>query len=125
MKKTKLEQKEITIDAKGQILGRLAVEIANQLRGKNKVSFSPNVVNGDKIVVINSKDVQFTGNKLINKLYQTHSMWPSGFKSFSLKEMMQKDPTKVLYLAVSGMLPKNRLRKPWLKNLKIYSGDKD
>lgn len=112
--------KEVTIDASGRILGRLSVEIADILRGKNKPTFVPYRLVGDKVVVINTEKIIFTGRKLINKKYQSHSMWPGGFKSMALKDAFAKDPTKVLREAVGGMLPKNRLHKNWLKNLKMY-----
>lgn len=116
--------KETTIDANGEILGRLSVRISNILRGKDKPTFVTNRLVGGKVVVTNAEKIRFTGRKMISKKYQSHTMWPGGFKSITLKDMFQKDPTKVLHEAVSGMLPKNRLRKEWLKNLKIYSQER-
>jgi len=120
IKEKNIPQEEIIIDAKDKILGRLSVEIADILRGKNKPTFVPYKIVGSKVVVINAEKVRFTGRKMINKKYQSHSMWPGGFKSITLKDAFAKDPTKVLHEAVKGMLPKNRLQKSWLKNLKIY-----
>lgn len=113
------EYKEITLDAKGEILGKLATKIANILRGKDQTDFKPNVVKNIRINVINPEKITVTGNKMADKMYYRHSMWPGGLKSIALKDLIIKNPTEVITNAVKGMLPKNRLRKVWLKNLII------
>ncbi len=125
MKTNNATIQEVTIDANNKILGRVATQIADILRGKDQPTFVPNQLVGKRVIVINAEKVKFTGNKMIGKKYAHHSGWPGGFKEFSLKEMMIKDPTQVVILAVSGMLPKNKLRKLWLKNLRVYKGEKN
>lgn len=112
------------IDAKGLILGRLSTRIAVSLMGKDKVSYTPHVVSGDKVVVINAAKIKVTGSKLTDKMYYHHSGYPGGIKSASLAEMMQKKPDLVLINSVKGMLPKNKLAKRMLANLKVYADDK-
>ena len=111
------------IDLDGQILGRVATQLASILMGKNKVSQSLNHDCGDYIVAINSDKIKVTGNKLKQKIYYSHSGYPGNLKELSLKVMMEKDSTKVIYLAVRNMLPKNRLRNPRLKRLKIFKNE--
>lgn len=125
MKTNNATIKEVTIDANGKILGRIATQIADLLRGKDEPTFVPNQLVGKRVIVINAEKVKFTGNKMIGKKYAHHSGWPGGFKEFSLKEMMAKDSTLVITSAVSGMLPKNKLRSIWLKNLRVYKGEKN
>ena len=110
------------IDAEGQILGRMASQIANRLRGKHKPEFTPHVDTGDYIVVINADRIRVTGNKAGQKMYHRHSGYPGGLKSISYKNFMEKDPERVLRLAVRGMMPKNRLSRAMLNKLKIYTG---
>lgn len=110
------------IDAEGQILGRMASQIANRLRGKHKPEFTPHVDTGDYIVVINADRIRVTGNKAGQKMYHRHSGYPGGLKSISYKNLMEKDPERVLRLAVRGMMPKNRLSRAMLNKLKIYTG---
>ncbi len=123
-KKTKfypgVEKKWIIIDAKGKVLGRLASSIAKILQGKNKASYSPNFLCGDNVVVINARYVKITGKKLKNKIYDKYSGYPGGRKEITLERLMDKNPTKVIYYAVKGMLPKNLLAKKMLRMLKIY-----
>lgn len=107
------------LDAKGQVLGRLATQVSVLLRGKNKPSFRPNIMSGDKVKIINASKVVFTGNKMEQKMYYRHSGYLGNLKEFKLKEMMAKDPTKVVEKAIYGMLPDNKLRKIWMKNLEI------
>ncbi len=111
------------IDAKGEILGRVASRIAQILTGKNKVEFSPNQVISDRVVVINAAQVKVTGNKAQDKIYYTHSNFPGGLKSASFEQRMAKHPTKVLVEAVKGMLPINRLRDKRIVNLYVYEGE--
>jgi large subunit ribosomal protein L13 len=125
MKKTKfynrVDRKWILIDAKNKTLGRLATRIAKILQGKDKPIYSPNFVCGDYVVVVNASYIKVTGNKLKEKVYDKYSGYPHGRKEITLEKLMQKNPTKALYLAVKGMLPRNRLSKAMLKNLKIHS----
>lgn len=111
------------IDASGKVLGRLATKVASLLMGKHKPIFSPNLDTGDFVIVINADKVRVTGNKARQKVYYRHSGYPGGLKSITLEKMMQTSPTRVIELAVKGMLPKNRLRARMLKRLKVYAGD--
>jgi large subunit ribosomal protein L13 len=111
------------IDAENKILGRLSSEIAAYLRGKNKATFSPHLVCGDHIIVINAEKVKLTGQKEENKIYYSHTGYKGGIRATTPAEIRAKDPTKLIYKAVYGMLPDNRLRQEILKNLKIYVGN--
>jgi large subunit ribosomal protein L13 len=117
-----LEKKWYLIDANGQILGRLATLLANILTGKVKPVYTPHEDVGDFVVVVNAEKVAFTGRKSTEKLYRTHSGYPGGLKTQTLAQMQSKSPEKVIVEAVSGMLPKNKLRAVYLKKLKVYSG---
>eukprot|EP01138_Halocafeteria_seosinensis_P010993 gb/GECG01011228.1/.p1 GENE.gb/GECG01011228.1/~~gb/GECG01011228.1/.p1 ORF type:complete len:270 (+),score=55.79 gb/GECG01011228.1/:1-810(+) len=109
------------IDAKNEVVGRLAVQIARLLQGKNKPTYTPNQDSGDRIVVKNAKHLKFTGNKEKDKLFRWHTGYPGGLKSLDFRQLMERAPERVLQRAVQGMLPKNNLRKQkWMKNLKIY-----
>ncbi len=110
----------LLIDADGQTLGRLASVIAMKLMGKNKPEYTPHLVCGDKVVVINSSKIKVTGNKMTDKIYYRHSGYPGGIKEIALKDKLIKDPDSVLRHAVAGMLPKNKLARDMLKNLKIF-----
>lgn len=107
------------IDAQGQILGRLASEIAIVLIGKDKVSFRRNLVSGDRVLVLNARKMKVTGKKLENKKYFHHTGYLGHLKSENLADLMKVQPREVLKRAVWGMLPKNKLRKLWMKNLEI------
>jgi len=124
MKKTKfynqVERKWILVDAKRKTLGRLATRIARILQGKDKPEYSPNFLCGDYVVVINAKYIKVTGDKWKEKIYDKYSGYPKGRREITLGELMQKNPTKALYLAVKGMLPKSKLGKMMLRCLKIY-----
>jgi large subunit ribosomal protein L13 len=122
-KKTDIDQKWYLIDAKGANLGRLSTKIAELLMGKNKPSYTPNLVSGDIVVVINSAKIKVTGNKLIDKKYYRHSGYPGGIKEVALKDMLKKHPNRVIEHSVAGMLPKNKLQAVMLKNLKVYADD--
>ncbi len=112
------------IDADGQVLGRLASRAAVLLKGKHKRFFSPAVDCGDFVVVTNAAKIRLTGNKLNQKFYFSHSGYASGAKTTPLKLQMERDPRKVVYLAVKRMLDSNRLRSPQLRRLRVYKGDK-
>jgi large subunit ribosomal protein L13 len=110
------------VDADGMIVGRLAVKIANLLRGKNKPVFTPHVDTGDFVIVVNANKIRFTGNKLETKIYYRHSGYPGGLKQETAKNVMKNSPEEIIMSAVRGMLPKNRLGRQQLKKLKVYSG---
>jgi large subunit ribosomal protein L13 len=110
------------IDADGQVLGRLATKIARILSGKDKPNYTPHVVNGDVVVVINASKIKVTGQKLTDKIYYRHTGYPGGIREISLRDQLDKDSTKVIEHAVEGMLPKNKLQAKMLQNLKVYSG---
>lgn len=115
-----IDRRWVLVDAKGQILGRLASRIAILLRGKHKVTFTPFLDTGDFVVVINAKDVQVTGSKLTQKRYRTYSGYPSGLKESTLGDMLDKHPERVIHLAVKGMLPDGPLGRKLLGKLKVY-----
>lgn len=108
------------IDATGKTLGRFAVDVANLLRGKNKVDFAHNIDIGNQVVVYNVEKIYLSGRKKENKLYRSHSGYLGHLKEKNIKEM---DSKEVFYKAVRGMLPNNKLRPRWLKRLKIYTGN--
>ncbi|OGY08489.1 MAG: 50S ribosomal protein L13 [Candidatus Blackburnbacteria bacterium RIFCSPHIGHO2_01_FULL_44_64] len=109
-------------DAQNKILGRLATEMAIVLMGKDKKTYSPHMDQGDYVVVVNAKSVKVTGNKEKNKIYWSHSGYPGGLKSRTVAEMREKNPTKIIELAVRRMLPKNRLQDVRMARLKVFSG---
>ena len=102
----KVERKWYVVDADGQTLGRLASEIAKVLRGKNKPIYTPHIDTGDYVIVVNADKVKVTGKKLDQKIYYRHSDYVGGMKEFTLREMMDRKPERVIELAVKGMLPK-------------------
>ena len=108
------------IDAKDRVLGRLSTRIARILQGKTKPTYSPNFLCGDRVIVINAKFVRFSANKQESKVYDKFTGFHSGRKEISLKTLMDKNPSRALYLAVKGMLPKSNLGARMLKSLKIY-----
>ncbi len=110
------------IDAEGKILGRLATQIADALRGKDKPYYTPHTDCGDYVVVINADKVVMTGQKMSDKEYVTYSGWMSGKKVTLAKDLMKKHPTKIVELAVKRMLPKNTLNSDIYRKLKVYAG---
>lgn len=110
------------IDAKGQIVGRLATRLADMLRGKDKPQYTPHGDAGDYVVVINAKDVVFTGNKLTGKVYEKYTGYIGNKKFLTAEQIMQKDPTLIIHLAVKGMLPKTKLARQLLRKLRVYAG---
>jgi len=111
------------IDASGEVLGKLATQVASLLMGKHKPIFSRNLDTGDFVIVINADKVRVTGNKAKQKVYYRHSGYPGGLKSISLEKMMETNPAKVVEYAVKGMLPHNRLGAKMMKKLRVYVGD--
>ena len=110
------------VDASGTTLGRLASEIAFRLRGKHKPQYTPHVDTGDYIVVVNVDKVAVTGKKARDKMYHHHTGWVGNLKSISYEKLMQKAPERVLFSAVKGMMPRNRLGRQMMKKLKVYTG---
>ena len=131
MQKTSMLKKEVAIknrkwfiiDATGAIVGKLAVQVANLLRGKNKPSFTLNVDCGDYVVVYNTNKMVLTGNKLDDKFWYSHSQYIGGLRKRDGKTMLSKYPDKLLELAVKGMLPKNRLSRRIITKLHIYKNN--
>jgi large subunit ribosomal protein L13 len=120
-----MKAKTITIDAKGKILGRLATQVCNALRGKNDADFSYNVVKPIKVIVYNAKEIKVSGNKIKQKKYYRHSGRLGNLKEISFEKVITENPSKVVFLAIKNMLPKNRLQQLWLNNLTIKNGDLD
>jgi large subunit ribosomal protein L13 len=110
------------VDAEGQNLGRLAVQVATVLRGKNKPQFTPHVDCGDFVVIINADKIAVSGNKEEQKLYRRHSGYPGGFKQETLKALRERRPTVIIEKAVKGMLPHTRLGARQFTKLKVYAG---
>ena len=121
-KETDIERKWYHIDAQGQTLGRLAVRAANLLRGKHKPYFTPNVMTGDSVIIVNAEKVAVTGRKRTDKLYYRHSGFPGGLRVESFQKAIARKPTFPLEHAIKGMLPKNRLGRKMFNNCKVYAG---
>ena len=117
------DRKWYVVDAKDQVLGRLAANVASVIRGKKKPTFTPNTDTGDFVVVINADKVKMTGKRELMKTYFRHSGYPGGGKTTSYAEVMQKNPEFAIENAVKGMLPKTRLGKQLIKKLKVYVGE--
>ncbi len=110
------------VNAEGKILGRMATEIATILRGKHNPQFTPHTDSGDYVIVLNCEKITLTGNKWKGKLYETYSGWRGGRKDTPAENVFKKDPTRLVMLAVKGMLPKNKLSREIIKKLKLYVG---
>jgi large subunit ribosomal protein L13 len=121
-KPAEVEHKWMIVDAEGQTLGRLASRIAPILRGKHKPGFSPSVDCGDYVVVINAEKIHVTGKRLDQKMYYRHSGYPGGLTEISLRDQLEKFPTRPVEAAVKGMLPKSKLGRKMFKKLKVYAG---
>ena len=117
-----IERKWYVVDAEGLTLGRLASETAKILRGKNKPIFTPHIDTGDYVIIVNADKVKVTGKKLDQKIYYRHSEYVGGMKETTLREMMEKNPERVIELAVKGMLPKGPLGREMYKKLFVYAG---
>ena len=118
----KVERKWYVVDATGYTLGRLASEIANVLRGKNKPIYTPHIDTGDYVIVVNADKVKVTGKKLDQKIYYRHSDYVGGMKETTVREMMNKKPERVIEVAVKGMLPKGPLGRSMYTKLHVYAG---
>lgn len=128
MRQTKMAFNDIPrkwyiIDAKDQVLGRMSSEVAKILTGKNKSSYTPHEDHGDYVIIINAKDVVLTGKKLDKKMYYNHSGYPGGLRVRSAKTMKEQYPTEMVYRAIWGMVPHNRLGRKQIKKLFIYSDE--
>jgi large subunit ribosomal protein L13 len=117
-----IERRWYVVDAEAKTLGRLATQIADTLRGKNKAAYTPHVDTGDFVIVVNAGKVHVTGQKLDQKIYYRHSGYPGGLRERTLRQQLERRPEEVLRKAVRGMLPKNRLAAAQLRKLKIYAG---
>jgi len=121
-KQKDVQREWFVVDAAGQTLGRLATQVADVLHGKRKPIYSPSVDVGDYVIVVNAEKIHVTGRKLDQKMYYRHTGYPGGLKEITLRNQLQKHPTRVITRAVRGMLPKNRLGRRMLKKLKVYAG---
>ena len=122
-KPSDIDRKWILIDAKGLVVGRLAVVIATHLRGKHKPTFTPNMDCGDHVVVVNAEKVQLTGNKRNDKTYYRHTGYPGGIKESKAGQILDgKRPERVLNMAVRRMMPSGALGRQQLKKLRVYAG---
>jgi len=117
-----IDHKWYVVDAEGQVLGRLATQVATVLRGKHKAMYTPSMDTGDFVVVVNADKIVVTGNKAEQKVYYHHSGYPSGLKETPYSAMHQAHPERVITLAVKGMLPRNRLGRAMIKKLHVYAG---
>lgn len=121
-KSADVERSWYLVDAEGQTLGRLASEIAQKLRGKHKPIFSPSVDCGDYVIVVNAEKIHVTGRRKDQMKYYSHSGYMGGLTEITLREQLERNPTRVIESAVRGMLPKNHLGRQMFKRLKTYSG---
>ena len=120
--KADVKKEWIVIDASGRTFGRIITEVATILRGKNKPYFTPNVDCGDNVIIINAMQAKFTGKKMEDKEYFSHSGYFGSTKSQKMSDMLESNPEKLFRLATRGMLPKTKLGAQMLKNLKVYAG---
>jgi len=109
------------IDAAGQVLGRVATRVASILTGKHRPHYAPFLVTGDHVVIINADKIRLTGQKLDQKIYHHHTLYPGGLKSVGARKVLETKPENIFVEAVNGMLPKNKLRKRMMKRLKVYA----
>ncbi|MBQ9017877.1 50S ribosomal protein L13 [Candidatus Saccharibacteria bacterium] len=121
-KSSEIKREWWVIDASTLPLGKLAVVIADKLMGKSKVTYTPHIDNGDYVVVTNAKNIQVTGNKMVDKKYYRHSGFPGGLTELKLEEVIEKDPAVAVREAVKGMLPKNKLAADRLARLRVFEG---
>ena len=122
IKKSEIERKWYIIDAEDKVLGRVATEAARLLRGKHKPTYTPNIDVGDHVIITNCAKVVLTGKKLDQKIYRHHSGYIGGMKEISARDLLNKNPEKMMMLAVKGMLPHNILGRQMLKKLRVYAG---
>jgi len=121
-KKDDIEQKLWLINDEDRILGRMATEVADLIRGKRKPQFTSHLDTGDFVVIVNAEKIKVTGRKLDQKKYYTHSLYPGGIKEETLKDLLERKPEEVIKKAVWGMIPKGKLGRALYKKLKVYRG---
>jgi large subunit ribosomal protein L13 len=121
-KKEEIVRDWYVADAEGQILGRMAAEVASRLRGKHKPIYTPHVDTGDFIIIVNADKIVLTGKKLTDKIYYHHSLYPGGLRETPAEKLLKEKPEELLRIAIKGMLPKNSLGRAMLKKLKVYRG---
>lgn len=121
-KPQEVERKWYVVDATDQVVGRLATKVATILRGKHKPTYTPNVDTGDYVIIINADKVRLTGNKENKKEYVHHTGFPGGRRVTSFRQMMDKNPERVLEHAIKGMLPHNTLGRQMYRKLRVYAG---
>ena len=122
LKKEEVNRDWFVLDVTDMVLGRVATKIADRIRGKDKPTFTPHTDGGDYVIVINAEKIKVTGSKYENKKYYSHSLYPGGLKTKTFKELVDKNPERIIEEAVKGMLPKNKLGKAIFKKLKVFSG---
>jgi large subunit ribosomal protein L13 len=120
--KATAEKNWVLVDAKDQVIGRLASQVARVLRGKNKTNYTPNTDMGDHVVIINAEKVKMTGKKWNNRRIFTYSGYPGGQRQLSPKEISEKNPARLVELSVRGMLPKNSMGRQLFRSLHVYAG---
>lgn len=121
-KPSEVEARWVVIDANNKVLGRLASEVAQLLRGKHKPIFSTSVDTGDHVIIINADKIAMTGNKEATKIYRTYSGYPGGLREISFQLMRVKHPERIVETAVWGMMPKNILGRKQIRKLHVYAG---
>lgn len=117
-----IQKKWVVVDVAGKPLGRVSSKIAAILKGKHKPEYTPHMDTGDNVIVINAEKVYLTGKKMTDRVHFRHTQYPGGTVFESPKDRLEKDPTSLVYNAVKGMLPKNRLGTKMLSNLRVYAG---
>lgn len=122
-KKSDINRKWYIIDAEGKKIGKIAADAANILRGKIKPEYTPHMDMGDNLIIINASKVEFSGNKLNDKMYRRHSGYLGGMKELTAKEMIEKYPERAIYLAVKGMIPHTKLGREQIKKLRVYKDE--
>lgn len=123
VRKEDVDMKWLVLDAKGKNLGRFCSEIAKILRGKHKVTFTPNIDNGDGVIVINAEKVVVTGNKEAQKIYRSYTGYMGGQREVTLRDMRRKKPEHIIKRAVKGMMPKSRLGDQQIRKLRVFAGE--
>ena len=121
-KADEIQRDWVVVDANDQTLGRLATQVSTVMLGKHKPGFTPGVEMGDYVIVVNASHIKVTGNKLDDKMYHRHTGYPGGLKSVNLRDLLAKNPERVIEKAVWGMLPHNRMGRSLMKKLRVYAG---
>jgi large subunit ribosomal protein L13 len=121
-KASEVQREWQVVDASGQVLGRLATQIATLLRGKHKPTYTPSLDGGDFVIVVNAEKIRLTGRKPYQKMYYRHSGYPGGMRAITYRTMLERHPDRIIRLAVKGMLPKNRMGRHLLSKLRVYAG---